>query len=242
MQKLIVLSIYSFLLSWNVEGHVGVMGQWPKGELKIQEVPTGWGLDLNGIGYPVDQLGFGLNVGYGQYGSASRQVPFNYFSPGVTIEEKTTNSIGHGHVFFRFSPFNKKWTFQPYCEGLIGLKHFSTKTAMSSNNCVDNLETDHDDCEIASSTNASDFVFSYGWGVGLDIELTQINNKNNTTNQSTLYFFINGRYLWGGEAQYLKEGGIEYSDPNDGPVQAYYNWQTSTTDIMQFVLGLGLKF
>ena len=46
----------------------------------------------------------------------------------------------------------------------------------------------------------------------------------------------------GGEAHYLKEGGIEYSDPNDGPVQAYYNWQTSTTDIMQIAVGLGLKF
>ena len=176
--QLIVLILLSNLFGFNMEGSIGLMGQLPKGELKTQGVPTGFGLDFNGILYPVDQLGFGINIGYGQYGSSSRQIPFNYFSDLITIEEKTTNSIGHGHLFFKLTPFNQKWNVQPYMEGLFGFKYLSTKTALYNNNCYDDPDTSHDDCEIASSTNASDFAFSYGWGGGIDVLLTKIDEKS----------------------------------------------------------------
>ena len=224
-----------------IEGNIGLMGQLPKGELQTQGVPIGFGVDFNGIVYPVNQLGFGINIGYGQYGSSSRQIPFNYFVDLITIEEKTTNSIAHGHLFFKLTPFNQKWNVQPYIEGLIGVKHLSTKTTLYNNNCYDDPDTNHDDCEIASSTNASDWAFSYGWGGGIDVLLTKINNTQKTKT-GNLYFFVNGRYLWGNEAQYLKEGGIEFSNPAEGPVQTTFNWSKSNTDLLHIIIGLSYKF
>ena len=231
-------------LGFAYEFNIGLMGQLPKGEFKEQGVPTGFGIDFNGALYPADALGFGLNIGYGQYGSASRQIPFNYFSDLITIAENTTNSIGYGHLFFKLTPFNKKWNVQPYIEGLIGVKHLSTKTTLYNNNCWDDPDTNHDDCEIASSTNASDWAFSYGLGVGADVLLTKIDSLESLKvgEEAELYFFINGRYLWGSEAQYLKEGDIEFSNPEDGPVETTFNWSASNTDLLHIIIGLAWRF
>lgn len=236
MRIINILIFLSIICAANFQGSLGLMGQLPKGEFKEQGVPTGLGIDGNGILYPNSYIGFGVNIGYGQYGRSSRQIPFNYFSDLITIEEKTTNSIGEGHFFIRVKPFTKI-KIQPYAEGLVGLKHLATTTSLYNNNCVDNSETNHDDCEIASSTNASDFVFSYGFGGGLDILLSE--NFNNSGN---LYFFINGRYLYGGQAKYLKQGDIEFSDPADGPITTTFNWSESATDLFQISFGLSLDF
>ena len=236
MRRINILIFLSIMYGVNFQGNLGLMGQLPKGEFKEQGVPIGFGIDGNGVLYPNPSVGLGVNIGYGQYGRSSRQIPFNYFSDLITIEEKTTNSIGAGHLFVRIKPFTKI-KIQPYAEGLVGLKHLSTTTSLYNNNCVDNSDTNHNDCEIASSTNASDFVFSYGFGGGLDILLSQ--NFNESGN---LYFFINGRYLYGGEAKYLKQGDIEFSDPENGPVTTNFNWSESATDLLQISFGLMLNF
>ena len=238
MRIINILIFLSIICAANFQGSLGLMGQLPKGEFKEQGVPTGLGIDGNGILYPNSYIGFGVNIGYGQYGRSSRQIPFNYFSDLITIEEKTTNSIGGGHLFFRIFPF-KGWLLNvnPYFEGLVGLKHLATTTSLYNNNCVDNSETNHDDCEIASSTNASDFVFSYGFGGGLDVLLSESFNDS-----GNLYFFINGRYLYGGQAKYLKQGDIEFSDPADGPITTTFNWSESATDLFQISFGLSLDF
>ena len=231
-----ILIIVSVLYSGQFQGSVGLIGQLPKGEFKDQEVPTGFGIDVNGLFYSNPYIGFGINIGYGQYGRSSRQIPFNYFTGSVTIEEKTTNAIGGGHVFFRIKPLSKT-KIQPYTEGLVGAKHLTTTTGLYNNHCQDSSETSHNDCEIASSTNASDIVFSYGFGGGLDVLLSQDFNKS-----GDLYFFINGRYLYGGKAKYLKQGDIMFSDPVDGPVITTFNWSESSTDLFQISFGLVFDF
>ncbi len=236
--------IYNLLLFctlvFSYEFNIGLMGQLPKGEFKEQGVPTGFGIDFNGALYPADVLGIGLNIGYGQYGNASRQIQLSYFSDLVTVEEKTTNAIGYGNLFFKLTPFNKQWKVQPYLEGLIGAKHLSTKTKISNNQCWDDHDDD-DDCEIASSTNASDWVFGYGVGFGIDVPLKKIDNPD-TLKEGDMYFFINSRYLWGGEATYLKKGDIEHSDPEEGPVESTITWNTSSTDLLHIIIGLGYRF
>ena len=233
MRIIILLLMISTIIGNNFEGSIGLMGQFPKNEFKEQGVPTGLGVDFNGLIYPAPYIGFGLNLGYGEYGSSSRQIPFNYFSPGVTVEERTANAIGEAHLFFRIKPFYQL-KIQPYIEGLVGLKHLSTKTTIESNNCAD----EDDNCDIAASTNASDIAFSWGGGFGLDILLTE---KFGEKDQKC-YFFINGRYLGGGEAKYLKEGGIILSDPALGPVTATYDWNNSRTDLLQISFGINLRF
>ena len=102
---------------------------------------------------------------------------------------------------------------------------------------MESSETSPEDCEIASSTNASDIVFSYGFGGGIDVLLGE-----NFNELGDLYFFVSGRYLYGGEAKYLKQGDIEFSDPNNGPVTTTFNWSESATDLFQISFGLMLDF
>ena len=251
--RIILKIIILCTLSVAYEANIGIMGQEPKGELKEQGVPMGFGINFNGVFYPVSQLqstsilGWGLNVGYGEYGSTSRQIPFNYFSDLITITEKTKNTMGHWHFFLKFIPFNigktslSKWSVKPFCEGLVGFKHLSTTTKLYNNNCSNDPETNYDDCEIASSRNASDWAFSYGLGLGLDLLFNKIDDPE-TLQRGDLYFFINGRYLWGNKAQYLKEGDIEFSDPEEGPVETTFNWNKSNTDLLHITIGLGFRF
>ena len=102
---------------------------------------------------------------------------------------------------------------------------------------MESSDTSPEDCEIASSTNASDIVFSYGFGMGIDVLLGQNFNES-----GDLYFFINTRYLYGGKAKYLKQGDIEFSDPADGPVITTFNWSESATDLLQISFGLLFDF
>ena len=82
-------------------------------------------------------------------------------------------------------------------------------------------------------------IFGYGVGGGLEIFLTEFPNEaENTTN--ILSLIVSAKYLWGGEVQYLKEGGITVTpDPNgvDFPT-IDYQWNQSKTDVLHFNIGL----
>ena len=80
------------------------MGQFPQGEFKDEGVTTGFGIDINGMYYPVSQLAFGLNLGGSMYDYSEREIPFNYFTDLITITEKTSNNIAFGHLFYKIIP------------------------------------------------------------------------------------------------------------------------------------------
>ena len=225
----------SSAFSQNFGGNIAVIGQFPQGEFKDEGVATGLGLDLNIAWYPLDKIALGINFGGSQYGSSKRPIPFNYFTDLITITEKTTNDIMHGHLFIRLIPFHGY--IRPYFEGLIGMKNLSTSTKLFNEDCVDNSGTDHDDCEIASSTNASDNSLSYGGGGGLELTLTHIDGKKDAF-KGVLSFFVSARYLIGSNTKYLKEGAIGFTNPEDGPVQTTFNWSESKTDLLQINIGL----
>ena len=123
------------------------------------------------------------------------------------------------------------------------MENLSTTTELTNNNCYDDNETSYDDCEITSSTNYSDNAFSYGGGGGLEISLTSFGGDEDSGIEGVLsFFFINARYMIGAEAEYLKEGAITFSDPQDGPVQTTFDPSTSKTDVLQISLGLNFNF
>ncbi|MCS5651925.1 MAG: hypothetical protein NZ825_04775 [Candidatus Marinimicrobia bacterium] len=229
--------IISSAFSGNFGIDIALIGQLPKGEFKDEGVPTGFGLDINGLWYPSKQFGLGLNVGISQYGNSERQIPFSYYTDLVTITEKTTNDLAYGHLLLKLIPF--QGNVRPYFEGLLGMKNLFTSTKVISENCP---EEDEDTCEIASSTNYSDNAFSYGGGGGLEITLTSFGGDEDSGIKGVLSFFINARYMIGAEAEYLKEGAITFSDPQDGPVQTTFDPSTSKTDVLQISLGLNFNF
>lgn len=241
MKKILLSAlIISSAFSENFGVDIALIGQLPKGEFKDEGVPTGFGLGINGLWYPSKQFGLGLNVGISQYGNSERQIPFSYYTDLITITEKTTNDLAYGHLLLKIIPF--QGNVSPYFEGLLGMKNLSTTTELTNNNCYDDNETSYDDCEIASSTNYSDNSFSYGGGGGLEISLTSFGGDEDSGIEGVLSFFINARYMIGAEAEYLKEGAITFSDPQDGPVQTTFDPSTSKTDVLQISLGLNFNF
>ena len=241
MKKILLFAlIISSAFSGNFGVDIALIGQLPKGEFKDEGVPTGFGLGINGLWYPSKQFGLGLNVGISQYGNSERQIPFSYYTDLITITEKTTNDLAYGHLLLKIIPF--QGNVRPYFEGLWGMKNLSTTTELTNNNCYDDNETSYDDCEIASSTNYSDNSFSYGGGGGLEISLTSFGGDEDSGIEGVLSFFINARYMIGAEAEYLKEGAITFSDPQDGPVQTTFDPSTSKTDVLQISLGLNFNF
>ena len=232
----IILFSISTLLAQNKAGSFSLISQLPQGEVKNQEVPAGFGFDINAIYYPVKELGFGLNAGYSMYGYSERQIPFNYYTDLVYVTEKTTNSIAYGHMFFRVVPFQSN--IKPYIEGILGFKNLFTNTEVVNENCNND---DNDNCQIADKTNATDYAFSYGYGGGLEIKLTNLRDENDIPS-GEVSFFMNVRYLMGAKAKYLKKGSISFSDPQDGPVATSFDWNESKTDILQIAIGVSLSF
>ena len=131
---------------------------------------------------------------------------------------------------------------RPYVEGLVGFKNLNTETTLYNENGYDDPDTSGDEREISASTNASDTALSYGFGLGIDVLLTPTLNKNSEKKTGNLFIFINGRYLLGAEAQYLKAEDIAFSNPEEGPVTTTFNWNTSTTDLLNISLGLSFRF
>ena len=244
MKKILLSAlIISSAFSGNFGVDIALIGQLPKGEFKDEGVPTGFGLDINGLWYPSKQFGLGLNVGISQYGNSERQIPFSYYTDLVTITEKTINDLAYSHLLLKLIPF--QGNVRPYFEGLLGMKNLFTSTKVISENCP---EEDEDTCEIASSTNYSDNAFSYGGGGGLEITLTSfggdedsgIKGGEDSGIEGVLSFFINARYMIGAEAEYLKKGDIHRMDQE--PYDVTYSPSRSKTDVLQISLGLNFNF
>ncbi len=237
MRKIFFILFISTIFPQYFGGNITIGGAFPQREFKAQEVPASFAIDLNALYYINDYAAVGLNLGGSQYGFAEREIPFNQWVALGLIEE-TRNNMGYGNLLLKIIPF--KGPVKIYGEGLVGLKNLSTTTKLfsQSNNC-DDPETDVNECELASDTNASDTAFGYGVGGGIEVVLTSFKDtENNPT--GTLSLIVSAKHLWGGDVQYLKEGAITVTpDPNGVDFPAIdYNWSQSRTDVMHYNVGI----
>ena len=237
MKKILLLSLMSISFSQYWGGNISIGGSFPRGEFEAQEVPPSIAFDINALYYINDYAAIGLNLGGSQYGYAEREIPFNQWVALGLIEE-TRNSMGYGNLLLKIIPF--KGPVKIYGEGLIGLKNLSTTTKLfsQSNNC-DNPDTDVDECELASDTNASDTAFGYGIGGGIEVVLSHMKDEEENS-MGTLSLVVSAKHLWGGDVQYLKEGAITVTPDPDGidfPT-VDYDWSQSRTDVMHYNIGL----
>ncbi len=198
---------------------------FPQGEFKDNVNRLGYGGSLQILFFtPTQQMpaSIGLNVGYLNYGSESRREPFSYTIPDVFVDVDRSNNLVNFHLLFQvISPIG---TFRPYAEGLFGGSYIFTETSINS----------RDYNEVASSTNFDDFAWSYGGGAGFLIFLTD----NVGEEVGSLFLDFKARYLFGTEAEYLKEGSVILG--NNGKVS--YEVSKSKTDLLTFNLGVVAYF
>jgi len=220
------------------------------GELAAQ----GWGLDVNFIiGNPrdefqdnIDAVGFGGSVAGGYhfgespfmigadlaymiYGHETRTEPFSTTIPDVTVDVVTSNNIFQGHLLFRLQ--SKQGGFRPYLDGLLGFNYLFTETEIKDE---DNFFNDN---SIASSTNQEDGTFSYGAGGGVMIRVAEIDTKNTDSKLKEVLINFQVRYIFGGEAEYLKEGSIRREGGN-----VIYDLSNSRTNLLTFKVGVVFGF
>jgi hypothetical protein len=202
---------------------------FPRGEFQEKLDKTGFGGSLQFyLWEPTYNRPFsiGANVGYMIYGMESRNEPFSYTIPDVTVNVSRTNNIVNYHLLFMISPF--EGPIRPYIEGLFGGAYFFTETKIKSQG--GNYE------DVASSVNFNDNTWSYGGGGGLMMRILKLNDPE-IRGLDEIMLDLKVRYLVGGEAEYLKEGSVILYNG-----RAYYDVVKSKTDLLTAHLGVVILF
>jgi opacity protein-like surface antigen len=208
--------------SW--QGGLHFMIGSPQGEFRKNVDRLGVGLTGN-IGYAPEgtPIMLGLEFGFMNYGSTDRREPFSPTIPDVTVKVTTSNNFILGHAVVRLQP--NTGMLRPYLQGMLGFNYLTTDTKV--------VDEDQPDKEIASSTNFSDGAFSYGAGAGVLILVYTPEDLS----FSGLFVDLGIKYVYGGEAEYLKEGSIRRVG---GAV--IYDSMKSRTDLIEFQLGVSVRF
>jgi hypothetical protein len=192
----------------------------PRGEFSENVTNNGYGVS----GQILVRLGpspflAGGDLGIAVYGSESHREPISTTIPNLQVRVRTSNNILFSHFVLRAQP--RTGPVRPYFDGLIGLKHLFTKTSISDL---------ADDETIASSTDLSDTALSYGFGGGLQIQLTK-------GPEARILLDTGVRYLRGARAVYLRKGSIR---EENGVV--LFDVLSSRTDVLAVQVGVTFRF
>jgi hypothetical protein len=226
MKKMLVILIavlcFTKLNAQTIGGSL-VLG-FPQGEFKEKVDNLGYGLQLHGTIFSPSALSpftVGINLGYMIYGNESSTRPLSETIPDVMVDVSRTNNIANFHLLFQVSPFNTR--VRPYIEGLFGGAYLFTTTKVESRNSGQN---------VFESTNFDSFTWSYGYGGGLLIKVAESLGK-----VSELFIDLKARFIYGTEAEYLKEGSVRIVSG-----RAIYDVQKSKTNLMTINLGVVAYF
>lgn len=221
----VFILIVSFGTAAQSAGGSFILG-FPQGEFKENIDRLGFGISGEVLFFnPSANLpfGFGLNIGYMNYGSESRQEPFSYTIPDVVVDVDRSNNLVNFHLLFQIAP--PTGNIRPYAELLFGGAYLFTETNINSRGTE----------EVASSTNFDYFAWNYGVGGGLLINVYTPEQKEG--NFDALFLDLKVRYLFGTEAEYLKEGSVIIQNGN-----VYYDVSKSKTDILSAQVGVTAYF
>ena len=207
------------------------------GELGHRISRPGWGGSFYG-GWllPGTPFSLGIRLAMVNYGS-ERNVDLAGYSATAPAGVKYNYNILLTHFVFRVQPRQSLLT--PYLEALVGINYFFTRASEGRSSSVPFIVGDAilviD--QNGSSTLLSSVAPSIGLGGGLKFRLAQFSSGRKSTRALLgLFLDVQGRYLIGGRAKYLKPGSIAL----DGN-RLIYDIQRSRTDIFCFSLGLSLR-
>jgi len=196
----------------------------------VDQVNTGGGfcgefLYAPGNGY----FGFGLGIDYLINGSETREEPFSTTIPDVTVDVTTTNSILLGYLLLRVQA--KEGPIQPYADGVFGFDYLFTETSINDDDWDE--WDDHDDYDqISILPNFDDTALSYGFGGGCKFRVWEAASE-----ATEVFVDVQGRYLRGGEAEYLKKGSIRRENG-----KLLFDVSKSKTDLLVFKVGASVQF
>jgi hypothetical protein len=167
---------------------------FPQGEFGEEVDNLGYGLSGEFMFLspkPLSPFGIGVNLGYYVYGRESSRVPWSSYIQSVFLDVEKTNNLVNFHILFELG--FPTGVIRPYVQGLFGGEYLYTESSVSGENGQE---------VIASSTNYDDWAWSYGAGGGIEILL----GGDPVTEMGAIYLDLKGRYLFGSETTYLKEG------------------------------------
>ena len=201
----------------------------PQNEFSNNVKNMGFGIGMEGL-YYFDNgripFGVGLNIGFINYGNENLNVPLSTTLPGVTVNLSRTNNLANFHLLFQLT--TNTITVRPYLDLLFGGNYLFTESKVTDENAAN---------DIATSTNISDYAWSYGFGGGLAIKIYEPDPMD-ISQLGTLFLDFKARYLRGTEAEYLTEGSI-IGHPN-GTVTLLPS--ISKTDLLQIQIGVTAQF
>lgn len=225
MKNLVYIILFLLALNnsqlYSQQAGINLSLAFPQGEFGEEVDNLGYGLSGEFMFLspkPNSPFGIGLNLGYYVYGRETSSEPWSHTIPWVTLDVEKTNSLVNFHVLFEVG--YPTGPIRPYLQGLFGGEYLYTQTSVSG---------EHDQETIASSTNYDDWAWSYGAGGGILILL----GGDPITQMGAIYLDLKGRYLFGSETTYLKEGGMEVINGN-----VYYNPSKSKTDMLTIHIGI----
>lgn len=150
------------------------------------------------------------------YGHETYNVPLSPTLPRIRVDVTTSNNIGSLHIGPQLMVPNGR--FRPYLNAGFGFSNFFTFSA---------VEGSQDDSPFASSTNYSDFVWSWTGGGGIYIPVSRKGNP--------VSIDLGARYHRNGQTRYLREGSIVESGS-----EIFFEPIQSETNLLVYQIGISV--
>ncbi len=162
-------------------------------------------------------LDWGFDFAWGSMGSEREDITLDDPAfQGLEGNLAVNSNIYGYHGLLRLKPFNGMVS--PYVEGLVGFRHFSTRSKLRVDGSSEPLETERRSSDVAGST---------GWAVGVQVAPGE-------------HFYLEAR------VERLNGGKVNYVDPRTidiGPSgEVTYETLSSPTRTVNVHLGIGIRF
>lgn len=217
--KIVLIVILFSLVSINAQTFGGSLQlAYPHGEFKENVDRMAYGFQLQGTIWSPNKLRpvtLGLTGGFITYGEEKTRRPLSTTIPDVTVDVSRSNNIANLGLLLMISPFQGTW--RPYLEGIVGGAYMYTSSEVSSQ---------FNNNSVFEDVNKDDLTWNAGVGGGFLIKVSKDNDND-------IYLDIKTRYLWGGTAEYLKEGSVQIVNG-----QALYDVKKSKTNMWNLHIGV----
>ncbi|MBK6900439.1 MAG: hypothetical protein IPH09_14720 [bacterium] len=196
----------------------------PKGDFADNLEDPGFGLAGHYAWSPAPAFAVGVGLGYLIYGSETRVIELPLVED---VDLTTTNNLAAFHLLMQLR--SPRGAVRPYLEGRFGGQYLWTESKLEDQDFWD-------DDEVGKEVNYDDFALVYGGGGGLLIGVRS--PKPGDKRPWALDLDFKALWLYGENASYLTEGGIEL-DTRNFPV---FRPSESETDLLHVEVGVNFRF